>query len=627
MKKNYFLLVQSFKVLVICLIMFTALFSNATTCPNAITISGSITFPSSAITLSCGTTNDITGLGGSGGTACGSTSYMGGNEALYAYTPSSNISGFTVAYNGVSSVGITIFQGCPTTGGTCLTSIVSVASTKTTTAISLTAGTAYYIMFDTWPSPASPCPGTFVLNGTISSGCSGTPNAGTSSITSSVGCSGSTFTLSAASLTTGSSITFQWQSAVASAGPWANIITGTTSTLATSTTSTTYYRIISTCTTSALSATSSVISYSVNPNPTITMNSGSICSGSSFTITPSGGATYTYTGGSAIVSPTVNTTYTVTGTNTFGCIGSALSTVTVNARPIVSIMGSGAICSGSSYTLIPSGAFTYTYSSGSAIVSPTITTTYSVTGTNTLGCLSSNTATTTLTVNANPTITVNSCIICLGQNCEITPAGGISYTFATGSATVTPTTTTSYTVLGMSSAGCIGYAVSTVTVNPNPTVIALTSNTLICIGGSAVLTASTSATTFNWNTGATTMSISVSPTVTTTYTVNVTNASFCSSSAVVTVNVSTCTGIDELVANGVIIYPNPNKGIINITLSSELSKSATLEIYDAIGKLIVNEALSSELNTLNISNLSNGIYSFRVMNNNTMVKFGKLAKQ
>ncbi len=142
-----------------------------------------------------------------------------------------------------------------------------------------------------------------------------------------------------------------------------------------------------------------------------------------------------------------------------------------------------------------------------------------------------------------------------------------------------------------------------------------------------MLTASTSAISYTWNTGVTTMSISVSPTLTTTYTVNVTNASSCSSSAVVTVSVSTCTGIDELVANNVTIYPNPNNGIIHITLTSELSKNSTLEIYDVIGKLIVTEALTNELNTSNISHLSSGIYSFRVLNNNNIVKFGKLVKQ
>jgi hypothetical protein len=627
MKKNYLNLVKKSKFLLISVTMLTALFAKATTCPNAITIPGSSTFPSAAITLSCGVTNDITGLGGSGGTACGSVSYMGGNEALYVYTPNSNIIGFTVAYNGVSSVGITVFQGCPTSGGTCLTNIVSVASTKTTTAISLTAGTTYYIMFDTWPSPTSPCPGTFVLNGTISSGCSGTPNAGVASITSSVGCSGNTFTLSAASLTSGSSITFQWQSAVAVTGPWANIIAGTTATLASSTASTTYYRIISTCTTSALSATSSVISYSVNPNPTITVNSGSICAGSSFTITPSGGTTYTYSGGNAVVSPTTNTTYTVTSANVAGCIGSAVGTVTVNVKPIVSLLSGGAICPGASYTLIPSGASTYTYSSGSAVVSPTTTATYSVTGTNTFGCVSSNTATTTVTVNANPTIIVNSGAICSGGSFTPTISGALTYTYTSGSGVFSPTSTTSYTVLGTNGAGCSNFATFTITVNPNPTVSALTSNTIICIGGSSDLSASTTATSYAWNTGATTMSISVSPTVTTTYTVNVTSSASCSSSAVVTVNVSTCTGIDELVANNVTIYPNPTNGVLNITLTSELSKNSTLEIYDAIGKLIVTEALSGELNTLNISNLSNGIYSFRVLNNNNMVKYGKLVKQ
>ena len=376
-----------------------------------------------------------------------------------------------------------------------------------------------------------------------------------------------------------------------------------------------------------INSTPKTYTVTVSPSPSITVNSGAICSGSSFTMAPSGGTTYTYTGGSAVVSPIANATYTVTSSNLAGCIGSAVSTVTVNARPIVSLLAGGVICPGASYTLVANGATTYTYSSGSAVVSPTATTTYSVTGTNTFGCVSSNTATTSVTVTSGPSITVNSGAICPGGSFTMTPTGGTTYTYTGGSAVVNPTSNTTYTVTSANLAGCIGSAVSTVTVNANPSVSASASNTLICVGNSAVLTASTTATSYAWNTGATTMSISVSPTVTTTYTVNVTSSASCSSSAVVTVNVSTCTGIDELVANNVTIYPNPNNGIINITLSSELSKNSTLEIYDAIGKLIVTEVLSNELNTLNISNLSNGIYSFRVLNNNNMVKYGKLVKQ
>ena len=264
MKKMYLNLLKKSNVFLVFLILFISPIIRATTCPGAVVIPSSTSFPSAAITLVCGTTNDITGAGGAGGTVCGSTLYMGGNEALYVYTPSANISGFTVSYTGVSWTGITIFQGCPTTGGTCLTSVTGSGTSKITTGISLTAGTTYYIMIDTWPSPASPCPGSIILNGTVLTPCSGTPNAGLAAITSSLGCPGNAITLSATGLTSGGGINLQWQRAPALVGPWVNIVGGTTPAFATSTTTTTYYRLVTTCTTSALSATSSVVTYSVN---------------------------------------------------------------------------------------------------------------------------------------------------------------------------------------------------------------------------------------------------------------------------------------------------------------------------------------------------------------------------
>ena len=266
----YLNLLKTSNVFLVFLILFISPIIRATTCPSAVVIPSSTSFPSAAITLVCGTTNDITGLGGSGGTACGSTAYMGGNEALYVFTPSANISGFTVSYTGVSWTGITIFQGCPTSGGTCLTSVTGSGTSKVTTGISLTAGTTYYIMIDTWPSPASPCPGSIILNGTVLTPCSGTPNAGLAAITSSLGCPGKAITLSATGLSSGTGLTYQWQGSSAITGPWTNLAGGTTSSFGTATTTTTYYRIVSTCTTSALSATSSVVSYSVNnPGPCI----------------------------------------------------------------------------------------------------------------------------------------------------------------------------------------------------------------------------------------------------------------------------------------------------------------------------------------------------------------------
>ncbi len=144
----------------------------------------------------------------------------------------------------------------------------------------------------------------------------------------------------------------------------------------------------------------------------ITTTSGTICSGRSFTMTPGGASTYTYTGGSAIVTPTTTTSYTVTGTTSLGCVGSAVSTISVLTSPTINAVASSVsnLCSGNSTNLSVSGwsgpALTsYTWSTGSnasnITVSPTVTTTYSITVTNNLGCAS------------NPfayTQTVNNCV-------------------------------------------------------------------------------------------------------------------------------------------------------------------------------------------------------------------------
>jgi hypothetical protein len=234
-----------------------------------------------------------------------------------------------------------------------------------------------------------------------------------------------------------------------------------------------------------------------------------------------------------------------------------------------------------------------------------------------------------VTVNSTPTISATSGAICAGKSYTIVASGASTYTYASGSAVVTPTANTSYSVTGTSSLGCVGSntAISSVTVNANPIVSASTSNTLICSGESVALTASTTATSYTWNTGATTMSVSVSPTVTSTYTVNVSNAAACVSSSTVMVTVNACVGINEAVASLISVYPNPNNGILNINLTAELAKNASLEIYDALGKLVAKQTLANESNTLNISALTNGVYTFKVLNNSNLVKIGKLIKQ
>jgi hypothetical protein len=302
---------------------------------------------------------------------------------------------------------------------------------------------------------------------------------------------------------------------------------------------------------SSNTAVSSVVVYTT---PTITVNSGVICSGQAFTMNPIGANTYTYSTGNSVNAPLTSTSYSVIGTSLQGCVSSntAISNVTVNITPTISV-NSGSVCSGLTFILIPSGAFSYTFSSGSANVTPTANAVYFVNGTSAQGCVSSNTAVSSVTVFSSPTISVNSGAICSGQNFTINPFGANTFTFSSGTSTVSPLTTTNYSVIGSSTAGCLSsnVAISSVTVNALPT-ITITGQSSLCIGNTISLTAN-GASTYVWTAPtATTSGISVSPTVTTSYSVIGTDLNGCIGTAVQTITVNQLPTINATLTNSII---------------------------------------------------------------------------
>jgi len=169
--------------------------------------------------------------------------------------------------------------------------------------------------------------------------------------------------------------------------------------------------------------------------PVINANSGSICTGNSFTINPTGGVSYSVTGNSFTVSPTVLTSYTVTGVDAIGCTNTAIISVTVNALPNITVNTSSAsICNGSSSTLTGNAGVTYLWNTGATtsaiVVSPSVTTNYTVTGTDGNGC--SNTASLTLTVNNCPGTTSLTPVSC---GSTVTSLDDILYYHAVSGAT------------------------------------------------------------------------------------------------------------------------------------------------------------------------------------------------
>lgn len=136
---------------------------NATTCPNATVIAPS-SLPINNATIVCGTTNEISSANIAASAISGglSTTYLGGEESVYSFTPA-NTGLYALSMSGQSYTQIAVFNGCPTTAGTVCVGAISSSLTSKSINVTLTAGVTYYILFDTWPTPNSPCPGTFSL--------------------------------------------------------------------------------------------------------------------------------------------------------------------------------------------------------------------------------------------------------------------------------------------------------------------------------------------------------------------------------------------------------------------------------------------------------------------------------
>jgi uncharacterized protein (DUF2126 family) len=307
----------------------------------------------------------------------------------------------------------------------------------------------------------------------------------------------------------------------------------------------------------------------VTVNPTINVSAVStatnICLGNSTTITASGAATYVWqpgnqSGNSITVSPSGTSTFTVTGTNVNGCSGSATVLITVNSVPTVGTTATATtICSGSSTTITGTGASTYTWQPGNLsgnfiMVSPTTTTTYTVTGANTNGC--TQTAVRLIIVNPGPVANagVDKTLTCTTSSAIIGTAAIAGNTYSWSPATAlnanniampisTALVTTTYTVTVTGANGCTGSDVVVVNVNTTlPPVGTTVSNSTICTGNSTTLTAS-GASTYMWQPGGMiTTSITVSPAVTTIYTVTGTAANGCTNTTTTTINVGASCG-------------------------------------------------------------------------------------
>ena len=304
-------------------------------------------------------------------------------------------------------------------------------------------------------------------------------------------------------------------------------------------------------------------------------SNATICNGSAATIgaTAVSGSTYTWspstglsttTASNPSASPTTTTSYTVTETNSKGCIASNSVTVKVNPLPTAAVGSAATVCAGSPVSIGAAAVLKSTYSwlpktalSSSSVsnptASPTSTTSYSVTQTDSNGCAATNSV--TVTVNPLPAASAGAnSAICIGGFDSLGAAAVVGSTYAWSPSTnlssttsskprATPTSTTTYTVTETNSNSCVASHSVTVTVNSLPAAAA-GSNVGICIGGSTTLGAApVSGSSYSWNpttnlSSGTASKPTANPTTTTTYTVTETNSNGCVASNSVTVTVN-----------------------------------------------------------------------------------------
>ena len=320
---------------------------------------------------------------------------------------------------------------------------------------------------------------------------------------------------------------------------------------------------------------------SIPTGVTATASTLAACTGTTFTLTgtASGATSYTWNGSGGytdanLVTPgffpltSYSGIFTLTATAPSGCqVKATTGSVVVTTTPTVSISPSSSnYCTGApgialtagtatNYVWTPNPGNLTAYTGANVTATPTITTTYSVVGTN--ASCTSNTGTATITViGAAPTITASggSAFVCTGGPISTTRtmSGGTSYTWSptTGVSpssgagptfTITPTSSQVYTITGISGS-CSNITTTSITRNTSPTVTTTPSSALNCSGGGTTTTAAT-ATTYAWSpsTGVSNTAIAnptFTPLINTIYTVTGTTAG-CSTDATFAVTIGT----------------------------------------------------------------------------------------
>ena len=470
------------------------------------TITQNITVPPAAITtpsttvLNCTTTSiTLTATGGGTYSWSNGTTVVGTNATLSVTTPGT----YTVTVTGTNGCTATAAQTItqnitPPTAG--INAPITSILTCTTTSIPLTAsgggtyswsnGTAVLATTATLTVTTA---GTYTVTVTAANGCTATASqvitqnivTPTAAITNNTNATVLDCNTTQISLTGVGGTSASWSNGTSVVSSVANLSVTTAGT----------YTYTGTNANGCFDTESITITFTPNTNPTFTQIAA-ICTNGTFTL-----PTTSTNNVAGTWSPAPN--YTTTTTYTFQpnaglCANTASMTIIVNPYPVISTQND-TICVGQSTTItsnvnLAGGSYTWTptnAATSSISVSPIATTNYQVIY-SLLGCADSSSV--EIFVKPVSTPLTSNQTICNGQTAELiatAPLPGGSFVWSTtqinDTIQVSPSTTTTYTVV-YNLNGCLSPIVnSIVTVNPVPTLGV--NNSTICAGDNTIITA------------------------------------------------------------------------------------------------------------------------------------------
>jgi hypothetical protein len=285
--------------------------------------------------------------------------------------------------------------------------------------------------------------------------------------------------------------------------------------------------------------------------------------------------------------PTSTTTYTVTGTAANGCSNTAQATIIVNPIPTVSGGADVSICSGESVVLSGNGANTYSWSNGiqngQAFV-PTVTGVYTVTGTNSFGCIDSDVVNVFVNSSSTSNLTEVACISYILNGQTYTQSG-------------------IYSQIIPNAFGCDSMITLNLTLNLPPAIPVVSTTS-----SGELFTISEPNTSYQWIFCGSGLAIANEtdtmyvPNLNGQFAVTAINSCGSTTSDCITID---NVGIDGIEVNLIGLYPNPTVG--SVYLSGDVKVGTHYELTDAQGRVISFGDLISEKN-INLFGLTTGIY-------------------